>query len=310
MTPLSVAVFTNFTQDHLDYHGSMQDYWTAKEMLFRWTALKAAVINIDDIKGVELNTLLAESTVDVWTFSCVGPARLQASQIRQDALTLSFEVSEGSERHRIATSMVGHYNVANMLGVITVLRSMNIKLVDALGACADLLPVPGRMDMLAIEGLPLVVIDYAHTPDALEKVLLALQPVAQIRSGQLWCVFGCGGDRDATKRPLMADAAQKNADLIVVTSDNPRSEPADAVISQILPGFTDCSSVHIEADRALAIAQTIKRARPGDVVLLAGKGHENYQEVCGIKHAFSDRMHAQMALNAVLVTRVAAGAAP
>lgn len=309
-TSIQVAVFTNFTQDHLDYHGSMQSYWAAKEMLFRWPALKAAVINVDDSKGVELNSLLADTSLDVWTFSCRGAARLEARQICQDAHTLSFDIREGSEEHRLSTFMLGHYNVANILGVIAVLRSMNIKLVEAVGACTDLLPVPGRMETLAIEGLPLVVIDYAHTPDALEKVLLALRPVAQIRSGQLWCVFGCGGDRDVTKRPMMAAVAQKNANRIVLTSDNPRSESADAIISQILPGFTDCSSLHVEADRALAIAQTIARARPGDVVLLAGKGHETFQEVCGIKHAFSDRDHAQAALDAALVARMAAGVAP
>ena len=142
-----------------------------------------------------------------------------------------------------------------------------------------------------------MVIDYAHTPDAIEKVLLALQSVAKARGGRLWCVLGCGGDRDASKRPLMAATAQKNSDQIVVTSDNPRSENPTAIISQMMLGLTHSESVHVQADRALAIAQTLASAQPDDVVLLAGKGHEDYQEVQGIKHPFDDMRHARTALD-------------
>ncbi|MDO8720066.1 MAG: UDP-N-acetylmuramoyl-L-alanyl-D-glutamate--2,6-diaminopimelate ligase [Polaromonas sp.] len=297
-TSIQVAVFTNFTQDHLDYHASMQDYWRAKELLFSWPGLKAAIINTDDIKGMELSAALAGSSLDVWTFSCAGPARLQACDIHHGTHDLSFVVAEGAERHRISTRLVGKYNVSNLLGVMAALRAMGVPLADAVGVCAGLLPVPGRTEMIAMDGLPLVVIDYAHTPDALEKVLVALKPVALSRGGQLWCVFGCGGDRDASKRPLMAVMAEKNADQIVVTSDNPRSENPLAIVSQVLLGLSHRDAVHVQVDRAAAIAHALRLARPEDVVLLAGKGHENSQEVAGVMIPFSDRAHAQAALAA------------
>lgn len=306
-TRIRVAVFTNFTQDHLDYHGSMQDYWEAKKKLFAWPGLGAAVLNVDDSKGVELNALLAGSGLDVWTISLGGPARIRAENIELGAYGVVFDVVEGAERQRISSTAVGLYNVSNMLGVIAAMRALGISLALAVGACEGLLPVPGRLETLLVEGLPMVAIDYAHTPDALEKVLVALRPVAQGRAGRLWCVFGCGGNRDATKRPLMAAVAQKYADQIVVTSDNPRNESASVIISQILLGLTHCDSVHVEADRALAIAQALALARPGDIVLIAGKGHENYQEIHGVKHPFSDRTHAEAALGAMQAVRLSGG---
>ena len=298
-TQIQVAIFTNFTQDHLDYHASMQDYWRAKEMLFGWPGLKAAVINVDDIKGLELSATLARTDLDVWTFSCSRVARLQARNIQHGALNLSFDVIEGGEIHPVSTPMVGHYNVSNLLGVMAALRAMDVSLTDAVGACADLLPVPGRTETLAMQGLPLVVIDYAHTPDALEKVLVALRPVAASRKGQLWCVFGCGGDRDGSKRPVMAAIAEQHADQIVVTSDNPRSENPLTIISQVMLGLSHRDAVHVQADRAAAIEHALTLAQSTDVVLVAGKGHERYQEVCGVKLPFSDRDHAQAALNAL-----------
>jgi UDP-N-acetylmuramyl-tripeptide synthetase len=302
-TAVQVAIFTNFTQDHLDYHASMQSYWEAKQKLFGWPGLKAAVINVDDSKGVELSTSLGGSALDIWTLSCERPARLQACAIHHGAQTLSFDVvegvGEGAERHRISTHLVGQYNVSNLLGVMAALRALGLPLTDAVSACADLSPVPGRMEIIAVAGLPLVVIDYAHTPDALEKVLMALKPAALSRGGQLWCVFGCGGDRDATKRPLMAAVAENNADQVVLTSDNPRSENPLAIIGQVLLGLSHRDAVHVQADRAVAIADALRLAQPCDVVLLAGKGHESYQEVDGHKLTFSDRAHAQAALDAL-----------
>ncbi|MDO9216667.1 MAG: UDP-N-acetylmuramoyl-L-alanyl-D-glutamate--2,6-diaminopimelate ligase [Lacisediminimonas sp.] len=297
-TSIKVAVFTNFTQDHLDYHASMEDYWRAKVSLFSWPGLQAAIINIDDVKGMALSAALAGSALDVWTFSCAGPARLQARDIHHGTQDLRFVVQEGTERHSISARLVGQYNVSNLLGVMAVLRAMGVPLADAVGACAGLLPVPGRTEMIAMEGLPLVVIDYAHTPDALEKVLAALKPVALSRGGQLWCVFGCGGDRDASKRPLMAVMAEKNADQVVVTSDNPRSENPLAIVSQVLLGLSHRDAVHVQVDRAAAIAHALRLAQPADVVLLAGKGHENFQEVQGVMIPFSDRAHAEAALAA------------
>ena len=298
-TRIRLAVFTNFTQDHLDYHASMADYWQAKKMLFSWPGLQAAIINIDDAKGFELSAALIGAPLDIWTFSCTGPARLQAQAICHGAHDLSFEVVEGAERHRISTPMVGLYNVSNLLGVVASLRAMNIPLADAVNACADLLPVPGRTETLTVPGQPLVVIDYAHTPDALEKVLLAIKPVALSRGGRLWCVFGCGGDRDASKRPLMAAIAEKNADQLVVTSDNPRTEDPHVIIDQMLHGLSRPDAALVQADRAAAIADALRLAQAGDVVLLAGKGHENYQEIKGVKFTFSDRDQAQAVLDAL-----------
>ncbi len=299
-THFEVAVFTNFTQDHLDYHGSMQNYWATKESLFAWPALASAVINTDDRRGQFLNEKLKSSGLDVWTVAIDQPARLQADAIQQNGSILKFVVSEGMDSKEVTTHAVGLYNVSNLLGVIGAMRALGVSLEDAAKACCFLPLVPGRLNTLGEPGTPLVVIDYAHTPDAIEKVLVALRPVADDRGGQLWCVFGCGGDRDATKRPLMAAIVQKYSDHIVVTSDNPRSESASSIISQILLGFTrqdlQHESVQVQSDRALAIVQAIADAKPEDVVLLAGKGHETWQEIDGVKYPFQDQLHARAAL--------------
>ena len=297
-TRIRVAMFTNFTQDHLDYHGTMDAYWDAKAELFRWPGLQAAVINIDDEKGRQLAASLDPSKLDVWTVSCVEPARITAGDIGYAAQGLQFDVCEGDARERLSTALVGHYNVSNLLGVIAAMRAMGISLRDAARACGALLPVPGRMERIAQGGKPLVAVDYAHTPDALVKALGALRPLAQQRDGEVWCIFGCGGDRDPTKRPLMAAVVEKNADHVVVTSDNPRGEKPENIISQILLGLSHAKCVQVQADRARAIAETIAAAAANDVILIAGKGHEDYQEIAGVKHAFSDRQHAELALMA------------
>jgi UDP-N-acetylmuramyl-tripeptide synthetase len=297
-TQIRVAVFTNFTQDHLDYHVTMEAYWEAKAELFRWPGLRAAVINLDDEKGRALSQSLQGGKLDLWTVSCAEPARLMAQDIGYDDQGLRFVVQEDGERHPLATRLIGQYNVSNLLGVIAAMRAMGVPLAQAVRACAGLLPVPGRMERLSEPGKPLVAVDYAHTPDALDKALQALAPLAQQRGGKLWCVFGCGGDRDPTKRPLMAAVVEKNADRVVVTSDNPRSEKPENIISQILLGLSRRECVEVQADRALAIAETIALAAPQDVVLLAGKGHEDYQEIAGAKLPFSDQAHAQAALRA------------
>jgi UDP-N-acetylmuramoyl-L-alanyl-D-glutamate--2,6-diaminopimelate ligase len=297
-TRVRVAVFTNFTQDHLDYHGSMDAYWDAKEELFGWPGLQAAVVNLDDEKGRALADSLAGSALDLWTVSFKQPARLTAEAIGYSDEGVHFAVCEGGQRHALQTQLIGQYNVSNLLGVIAAMRAMGVTLEAAVRACGSLLPVPGRMERLSMPGQPMVAVDYAHTPDALDQALQALRPLAQQRGGQLWCVFGCGGDRDAIKRPLMAAVAEKNADMVVVTSDNPRSEKPENIISQILLGLSHNECVQVEADRAAAIAAAIAAAAPADVVLLAGKGHEDYQEVAGVKHAFSDKVQAQAALDA------------
>lgn len=294
-----VAIFTNFTQDHLDYHGTMDAYWAAKAELFRWPGLQAAVLNLDDERGQQLVEDLQDAGLDLWPFSCTRDARLAALDIGYGGQGLRFTVAEGAERHALETQLIGQYNVSNLLGVIATMRALDVPLAQAVQACRDLLPVPGRMERINIAGKPLVAVDYAHTPDALDKALQALRPLAQQRGGQLWCVFGCGGDRDPVKRPMMAAVAEKNADHVVVTSDNPRSEKPEAIISQILLGLSHDRCVEVEADRARAIAETVAEAAPQDVILLAGKGHEDYQEIAGVKHPFSDQAHARNALEAL-----------
>lgn len=300
---IAVAVFTNFTQDHLDYHGSMEAYWEAKAELFRWPGLRAAVVNIDDVHGAALVANLIEHGVgalDVWTVSAEGaPARLRADDISYDARGLNFSViEEGVPAQRLATSLIGQYNVANLLGVLGALRALGLSLEAAVQACAGLESVPGRMERLSLPGRPLAVVDYAHTPDALDKALAGLRPLARQRGGALWCLFGCGGDRDSAKRPMMAAVAESQADRVVVTSDNPRSEKPSAIISQILLGLARPEAAQVEPDRARAIAETLAQARPEDVVLLAGRGHEAWQEIAGERIAFSDRSHALDALTA------------
>jgi UDP-N-acetylmuramoyl-L-alanyl-D-glutamate--2,6-diaminopimelate ligase len=291
-----VALFTNFTQDHLDYHGSMEAYWQAKRRLFAWPGLRSVVLNLDDVRGIELASTLAGSALDVWTVSSVRSARLQARAVRYSGQGIAFEAVEGATVVAVQTHLIGSYNVSNLLGVIAAMRALGVPLAEAAQVCRQLHPVPGRMECLGGVRSPLVAVDYAHTPDALDHALAALRPLAQERGGQLWCVFGCGGDRDAAKRPLMGAIADKLADRVVVTSDNPRSEKPEAIIAQILLGLPSCKTLEVQGDRALAIAQTIAQAGPQDVVLLAGKGHEATQEIAGVKTAFSDRAHAEAAL--------------
>ncbi len=295
-TQIRVALFTNFTQDHLDYHGSMEAYWQAKRRLFAWPGLQSVVLNLDDVRGVELAAALQGRALDLWTVSTVRAARLQARHIRYLSAGVGFEVVEGETALAVQTQVIGSYNVSNLLGVLAAMRALGVPLADAVQACSHLHAVPGRMECLGGTDAPLVAVDYAHTPDALDHALHALRPLVQARGGKLWCVFGCGGDRDASKRPLMGAIAAKLADQVVVTSDNPRSEKPEAIIAQILLGLPSCNTLVVQADRAEAIADTIARAAAQDVVLLAGKGHEATQEMAGVKAAFSDRAHAAFAL--------------
>ena len=306
-TAVRVAVFTNLTQDHLDYHGSMDAYWAAKAALFAWPGLQAAVINIDDPRGASLAEQTRARGVDVWTVSLRQPARVQALDVGYGAHGLRWTLREGAQAMVMDTALVGEYNISNLLGVIAALRALGVLLADAVRVCADLPDVPGRMERVTPAGeraAPLVVVDYAHTPDALEKALAALRPLAAQRGGQLCCVFGCGGNRDAGKRPLMGAAAQAGADRVVVTSDNPRLEPPRAIIDDIVRGLTRTDAVRIDIDRARAIAVAVAQADVRDVVLIAGKGHEDYQDAGGVKTPFSDQAHARQAL----ADRVAAGA--
>lgn len=301
-TQIHTAVLTNITQDHLDYHGDMAAYAAAKAKLFAWPGLRAAVINVDDAYGFELATQLAQraAALDVWTVSMVAGstnrARLQAQDIRYEPQGMGFTVVEGAQRQRLVTQLIGAYNIANVLGVIAAMRTLDVPLAAAVEACTHLTPVPGRMECVNVQGHPLVAVDYAHTPDALTQALDALKPLVQARGGQLWCVFGCGGDRDTSKRPVMGAVAGAHADRVVVTSDNPRSEAMDTIISQILLGLVGVKNLAVEPDRASAIGQTLAQADAADVVLIAGKGHEDYQEIAGQRLPFSDMAQVRIAL--------------
>jgi len=317
-TRIHTAIFTNLTQDHLDYHASMAAYWQAKKALFEWPGLQAAVVNIDDEQGAELAAALHGKLPDLWTLSCSRAARLRACDIRYEARGLRFAVIETTDQgagtegqpQLLQTALIGSYNVVNLLGVLAAMRTLGVPLAAAVAACQDLSPVPGRMQCLGATGQPLVAVDYAHTPDALAKALLALRPLADQRGGQLVCVFGCGGDRDNAKRPLMGAIAASHADHVVVTSDNPRSENPDAIISQILLGLAGDASVTVQSDRAWAIAGALAQAAPTDVLLIAGKGHEDYQEVAGQRLPFSDLDQVRLALSHWIAPAGAAKAVP
>jgi UDP-N-acetylmuramyl-tripeptide synthetase len=266
--------------------------------LFAWPGLRAAVINVDDAQGADLALSLSAKLADIWTFSIITDARLRASSVRYVNGGLSFDLREGAEQVVVRTGLIGDYNVSNLLATIGGLRALGVSLTDAARACATLTPVPGRMQRVASGAAsPQVVVDYAHTPDALEKALLALKPFAAERGGALWCVFGCGGNRDATKRPLMGALAQRLAQQVVVTSDNPRNESPAFILLQIVAGFPGSQErVKVIQDRRAAIAHAVRNAAASDVILVAGKGHEDYQEIAGVKHHFSDIEEASAAL--------------
>jgi UDP-N-acetylmuramoyl-L-alanyl-D-glutamate--2,6-diaminopimelate ligase len=294
-THIDVAMFSNLTQDHLDYHGDMASYWKAKRALFAWPGLKAAVVNVDDEHGAQLAQTLLHAPLDLWTCSAQGPARLQAQGLHHDDGGLAFGLREGDLLLPLRSALIGGFNAGNLLLVVGALRALGVPLADAVRSAAGLKPVPGRMQRVRVDaaGLPEVVVDYAHSPDALDKVLQTLRPVAQARGGRLWCVFGCGGNRDALKRPQMGAIAVRLADRVVLTNDNPRDESPRLILSQILAGIAGHDEVDVIEDRREAIAHALAEAAPADVVLLAGKGHEATQEIAGVKREFSDVLEAQ-----------------
>ena len=295
-THIDVALFSNFTQDHLDHHGSMAAYWVAKRALFDWPGLRAAVINVDDEQGALLATELASSSLQLWTVALQGPARLRGEGLHYVNSELAFDVVEDGQRVLSRCQLVGDYNASNLLLVIGGLRALGVPLPEAVAVLPQLMSVPGRMQTVSGAHKPTTIVDYAHTPDALEKVLHALQPLAQAQQGALWCVFGCGGDRDPGKRPLMGAIASRLAARVVLTSDNPRSEAPAFILAQVLAGIAREDGVDVIEDRAEAIAHALTQAGDKDIVLIAGKGHEDFQEVAGVRRAFSDALVAQAAL--------------
>ncbi len=290
-----VAVFTNLTRDHLDYHGSMEAYGAAKARLFAWPGLQAAVINLDDAFGRTLaQSLHGVPLIGVSAAGAPGAA-LRAEALVLDGEGIGFTLCAGEARVPVRSPLLGRFNVDNLLAVGGVLQALGWSLPEIGDALSALRPVPGRMNRLGGSTQPLVVIDYAHTPDALAQALHSLR--AHTR-GRLWCVFGCGGERDRGKRPQMAAIAEAGADAVVVTDDNPRGEPGDVIVAEILEGFAVPTQARVQRDRARAIAEAIAQAAPGDVVLVAGKGHEPYQEIDGVRLPFDDTDVARHALEA------------
>jgi len=299
---IQVAGFTNLTRDHLDYHGTEARYKQAKFALFARPGLRGAVINADDAAGRELLEGDVPSGHRVsYSLRRESAAGFRAEDIQHGATGLVFNLVAPDGSAQILTHLVGEHNISNLLLVAGVLRELGWGLSRIARALAVLHPVPGRLQVVSAVGgavsarpLPLVVVDYAHTPDALERALTALRPLAEDRGGGLRCVFGCGGDRDAGKRPLMGAAAARLADDVLVTTDNPRTEPPEAIIEQIVAGMPDRPEIRV--DRADAILESIWTADERDVVLLAGKGHETYQEVHHVRSPFDDREWARFAL--------------
>jgi UDP-N-acetylmuramoyl-L-alanyl-D-glutamate--2,6-diaminopimelate ligase len=291
----AVAAFTNLTRDHLDYHGNMEAYGAAKAKLFAWPDLEAAVINTDDEFGRKLVNKLAPD-VKALRLSSAGDvsADIAATDIVTSAEGVAFHLRTPWGSRVLRSRLLGRFNVANLLTVIACLGAIGESFDRIVDAVEALEPVNGRMNRIGgVEGLPLVVVDYAHTPDALEQAITALRAHC---AAKLICVFGCGGERDAGKRPQMGDIAERLADIAIVTDDNPRGEDGDAIVSQILAGMKQPQYATVLRDREAAIRAALGMARPGDVVLIAGKGHETYQEGATGKRAFDDMAVARAAL--------------
>jgi UDP-N-acetylmuramoyl-L-alanyl-D-glutamate--2,6-diaminopimelate ligase len=313
-TRMAVAVFTNLTRDHLDYHGTMQAYGEAKAMLFGWPGLRAAVVNLDDAAHAAMLAEVAPGVqrigyrieAPVAGADSGSPARrlvageldrvLVATEVAPTAAGTRIRIDGDWGQATLDTPLLGRFNAANLLAVAGAWLALGLRFDDVLARLAALRPVPGRLQVVgAGDGIPLAVVDYAHTPDALDNALAALRPVAAARGGALWCVLGAGGDRDPGKRSLMAVAAERGAARVVLTSDNPRGESPEAILDAVQAGLSTPCALR-EADRARAIAETLAHAAPADVVLIAGKGHEPYQEIAGVRHPFLDAEHAERAL--------------
>lgn len=296
-TKFSVAVFTNLSRDHLDYHQDMDAYAAAKASLFFLPELKYAVVNMDDVLGVEISRQLANKTTKVIGYGFCHPEEsdsrqfkmVHGSNLKFDIHGMEFDIEFEDNHEHLRVALLGKFNASNLLAVIAALLASGIQLPDAVRSLQSVQPIPGRMEKYSERNQPIVIVDYAHTPDALEKALCTLRELLRIegRDARLFCVVGCGGDRDKGKRALVGEVATRLADEVIFTSDNPRSEDPLRIIKDIAAG-TVKGNYQLEVDRALAIYQAIANARSGDIVLIAGKGHEKFQEIKGQKISFSD----------------------
>jgi UDP-N-acetylmuramoyl-L-alanyl-D-glutamate--2,6-diaminopimelate ligase len=304
-TPVRIAVFSNLSRDHLDYHGDMDSYLLAKVALFTRPELQEAVINSDDAAAPVLLGRLNDGVRCITYGAQAGATvRCVAWQPHPDGMDLRLTV--GGEAVNVTLPLFGAFNLSNVMAVAGVLHGSGVEPRALAGALAAITPVPGRMEPVRAAGKPTVIVDYAHTPDGLEKALAAAR---EHFPGRLHCVVGCGGDRDTGKRPLMAAAAERGADRVLFTSDNPRGEHPDVIIEQMRAGLDDPGAVQVETDRRRAVALAVSQAGADDVVLVAGKGHEDYQEVAGERHPMDDRDLAREALAAWQAPASAGGAA-
>lgn len=294
--PFRTAVFTNLTRDHLDYHNDMDEYGETKARLFHWQDLQNAVINSDDEFGAKLVSQLKQQysgSLNIYSYGFNEQADIRITEFVANTQGMKIGLDTPWGKGVAQTRLLGRFNAQNFASAIGALCAEGYDFQAALNALAQIRPATGRMDCIISENKPLVVVDYAHTPDALEKALTTLREI-QSPNSQLWCVFGCGGNRDRGKRPLMGAVASQHSDCPVVTSDNPRMEDPQAIIDDILPAIPNPTLV--EADRKLAIEQAILQAQADDIILIAGKGHETYQDIQGVKQHFSDFEVAEEAL--------------
>lgn len=294
---IDIAVLTNLSRDHLDYHGTMQAYAEAKQRLFFLPTVNIVIINSDDIFGQTLLNQGFTAGVSCIRYGQNSEANWQATDIECLPQGLRFTLHTDQQNSLIKLPLMGQFNVANVLATASVLAALQIGFAAICNALTALLSVKGRMQLVTETADISVVVDYAHTPDALEQALSAMRQHLQA-SGQLWCVFGCGGDRDKGKRPMMGQVAHHYADQIVLTDDNPRSEHSELIIDAIVEGIeSPADNVVVETDRQKAINFTIEQAVANDLILVAGKGHENYQERHGVRTPFSDEAVIRAALN-------------
>lgn len=285
-TAFTTAIFSNLTQDHLDYHLTMENYYLAKKELFYWDNLENAIINTDDDYGKRLYHELKVDREELNIIDYgIDSGKLKALDIQLTIRGIKFKVSYNDECIELELNIVGYFNIYNVLAVIGTLLLDGYTLIEVKSLISDITPVCGRMDAISVEDKPLVIVDFAHTPDSLEKALLTLQQIEN--RGKIYCVFGCGGNRDKTKRPKMGAIATKLADHVIITSDNPRNEVAGDIISDIVNGVVN-NNYQIIENRELAIKEALSSACINDIILIAGKGHETTQEINGVKAYFSD----------------------
>ncbi len=294
---MDVAILTNLTRDHFDYHQGLQAYAAAKRRLFQMPNLRQAILNTDDAYGLELAETL-EPAINILGYGMGKsplPAKkmVRATNIESTQAGLRFRVSTPWGRGQINSIRLGRFNVSNLLATLSTLLALGVPLEQALGRVGQSRGAPGRMETHGGGDSPLVVVDYAHTPAALAHVLMALRELCR---GRLWCVFGCGGDRDAGKRPIMAQVAERHADKVIVTDDNPRTEPPAVITRDILKGFSNAAAVSVIHDRVEAIGHAVSHTRAGDVVLVAGKGHEQVCIVGVEQRPFSDSQQVETRL--------------